>query len=87
MLFAITRNTGFETDKGTLGACFTVDCCDWSERQELRVALDLTIRSLKRKNVRTSTISMDRTGPFLSTILQRKVQRSSLPYINCASNN
>ena len=44
MLFAITRNTGFETDKGTLGACFTVDCCDWSERQELRVALDLTIR-------------------------------------------
>lgn len=34
LLFAITRNTGFETDKGTLGACFTVDCCDWSERQE-----------------------------------------------------
>ena len=44
MLFAIARNTGFETDKGTLGVCFTVDCCDWSERQELRVALDLTIR-------------------------------------------
>ena len=33
LLFEITRNTGFETDKGKLGVCFTVDCCDWAERQ------------------------------------------------------
>ncbi len=33
LLFEITRNTGFETDKGTLGPCFVVDCCDWQERQ------------------------------------------------------
>lgn len=33
LLFEITRNTGFETDKGKLGVCFTVDCCDWTERQ------------------------------------------------------
>lgn len=33
LLFHITRNTGFETDKGKLGICFTVDCCDWNDRQ------------------------------------------------------
>ena len=33
LLFEITRNTGFETDKGNIGVCFTVDCCDWSKRQ------------------------------------------------------
>ena len=33
LLFEITRNTGFETNKGNVGVCFTVDCCDWSERQ------------------------------------------------------
>ena len=29
LLFKITQNTGFETQKGTLGDCFIVDCCDW----------------------------------------------------------
>lgn len=33
LLYSITRNTGFETDKGHLGKCFFVDCCDWKERQ------------------------------------------------------
>ena len=33
MLFEITRNTGFETTKSKVGACFTVDCCKWNERQ------------------------------------------------------
>ena len=33
LLYNITRNTGFETDKRTLGKCFTVDCCQWSDRQ------------------------------------------------------
>jgi len=32
LLFEITRNTGFETTKGRLGACFTVDCCEWADR-------------------------------------------------------
>ena len=32
LLFGITRNTGFETDKSKLGDCFTVDCCKWENR-------------------------------------------------------
>lgn len=34
LLYDITRNTGFETDKGSLGECFTVNCCEWSNRQD-----------------------------------------------------
>lgn len=34
LLFEITRNTGFETTKGTLGECFSVDCCDWKSRMD-----------------------------------------------------
>lgn len=33
ILYGITRNTGFETDKGTLGACFYKSCCELSGRQ------------------------------------------------------
>ena len=34
LLFDITRNTGFETDKKNLGHCFIVDCCKWDNRQD-----------------------------------------------------
>jgi hypothetical protein len=34
LLYSITRNTGFETDKGYLGKCFYLNCCDWEERQQ-----------------------------------------------------
>ncbi|MBR6223021.1 MAG: hypothetical protein IKQ71_06255 [Lachnospiraceae bacterium] len=33
LLLAITRNTGFETDKKRLGECFINSCCEWSVRQ------------------------------------------------------
>lgn len=33
MLFNITRNTGFETDKSKVGQCFINSCCEWDERQ------------------------------------------------------
>lgn len=33
LLYEITRNTGFETSKGKLGECFTVDCCTWESKQ------------------------------------------------------
>ena len=33
-LLEITKNTGFETDKGHLGECFVNDCCEWGERRE-----------------------------------------------------
>lgn len=34
LLFDLTRNTGFEVSKGTLGECWLVTCCEWNERQE-----------------------------------------------------
>lgn len=34
LLYSITRNTGFETDKGHFGKCFYINCCDWEERQQ-----------------------------------------------------
>ena len=33
LLFEITRNTGFETDKGHFGECFYIDCCEWEKRK------------------------------------------------------
>lgn len=33
LLFDLTRNTGFEVSKGTLGECWTKSCCEWEERQ------------------------------------------------------
>ena len=34
LLYEITRNTGFETNKGKLGECFINDCCEWPSRQD-----------------------------------------------------
>lgn len=34
LLFDLTRNTGFEVSKGTLGECWIKSCCEWEERQE-----------------------------------------------------
>lgn len=34
LLFALTRNTGFEVTKGTIGDCWIKSCCDWKKRQE-----------------------------------------------------
>lgn len=34
LLFDLTRNTGFEVSKGTIGDCWIKSCCEWRERQE-----------------------------------------------------
>ena len=34
LLFALTRNTGFETSKGKIGNCWVTSCCEWTEREE-----------------------------------------------------
>lgn len=34
LLFDLTRNTGFEVSKSTLGVCWTKSCCDWETRQQ-----------------------------------------------------
>lgn len=33
LLFDLTRNTGFEVSKGSIGECWIKSCCDWLERQ------------------------------------------------------
>ncbi|MDO4961224.1 MAG: hypothetical protein Q4E57_05135 [Eubacteriales bacterium] len=32
LLYNITRNTGFETTKQSIGKCFLTDCCQWEDR-------------------------------------------------------
>ena len=34
LLFDLTRNTGFEVSKGTLGECWRKNCCEWIDRQK-----------------------------------------------------
>jgi hypothetical protein len=59
LLFDITRNTGFETNKGTLGQCFVVDCCNWQEKQHddicgldgMRLSLANKMMSIYEKSV------------------------------------
>ena len=33
LLYLITRNTGFEVTKGSLGICWRTDCCSFFNRQ------------------------------------------------------
>ena len=33
LLYEITRNTGFETNKAQLGTCFICNCCEWADRR------------------------------------------------------
>lgn len=59
LLFDITRNTGFETKKDKLGACFILDCCNWTERQsddicgldERRLSQDKKMKNIRDKSV------------------------------------
>ena len=59
LLFEITRNTGFETTKGSLGECFIVDCCDWKSRMdddicgldENRISADRKMREIFEHSV------------------------------------
>lgn len=32
ILFDLTRNTGFEVSKGSVGECWIKSCCEWEER-------------------------------------------------------
>lgn len=33
LLFDLTRNTGFEVSKGSIGDCWLESCCNWTDRQ------------------------------------------------------
>lgn len=50
LLFDLTRNTGVEVSKGTLGECWKRNCCEWVGRQEDDICgLDHTKLALKDK--------------------------------------
>lgn len=50
ILFQLTRNTGFEISKGTIGACWIKACCEWENRMEDDICgLDHKRLSLKEK--------------------------------------
>lgn len=34
ILFDLTRNTGFEVSKGSIGECWIKSCCEWKERMD-----------------------------------------------------
>ena len=34
LLFDLTRNTGFEVSKGSIGECWVKSCCEWDNREE-----------------------------------------------------
>lgn len=34
ILFDLTRNTGFEVSKGSIGECWMKSCCEWEERRQ-----------------------------------------------------
>lgn len=34
LLFDLTRNTGFEVSKGSIGECWTKSCCEWKKRMD-----------------------------------------------------
>ena len=34
LLFDLTRNTGFEVSKGSIGDCWIKSCCEWQNRME-----------------------------------------------------
>lgn len=50
LLFDLTRNTGWEVSKGSIGDCWLKSCCEWPERQEDDVCgLDETRLTLAEK--------------------------------------
>lgn len=58
LLFDLTRNTGFEVSKGSIGDCWIKSCCDWGDRQDNDVCgLDYSRLSVtdKMKSIYTGT--------------------------------
>lgn len=53
ILFDLTRNTGFEVSKGSVGECWIKSCCEWKERMSDDICgLDASRLSVKEKMMR-----------------------------------
>lgn len=69
LLLDLTRNTGFEVTKGTIGACWLLSCCEWKNREESDICgLDYRRLSIydKMKSV------------YENTCLQKQFQKAGL---------
>lgn len=50
ILFDLTRNTGFEVSKGSVGECWIKSCCEWEERMPDDICgLDVSRLPVKEK--------------------------------------
>ena len=50
ILFDLTRNTGFEVSKGSIGECWINSCCEWEERMPDDICgLDVSRLPVKEK--------------------------------------
>ena len=50
ILFDLTRNTGFEVSKGSVGECWIKSCCEWEERMpDYICGLDVSRLPVKEK--------------------------------------
>ena len=58
LLFDITRNTGFETDKSKIGPCFVCSCCEWDGKQDDICGLDNSKPTLSEKMKQLSEYSV-----------------------------
>lgn len=52
LLFDLTRNTGFEVSKGSIGECWVKPCCEWQDRQSDDICgLDYSRLSAREKMI------------------------------------
>ena len=73
LLFDLTRNTGFEVSKGSIGDCWISSCCDWQDRQSDDICgLDNSRLSVKDKMKRIfdhTSIHKELYGIFLEVFV------------------
>lgn len=74
LLFDLTRNTGFEVSKGSIGDCWICSCCEWVDREDNDICgLDYSRLSLrdKMKNI------------FWGTSLNAEFSEMGLEVLSC----
>lgn len=74
LLFDLTRNTGFEVSKGSIGDCWIQSCCDWVDRK----ADDICGLDFKRLSVADKMKSI-----YIGTSLNAEFSNVGLEVLPC----
>lgn len=74
LLFDLTRNTGFEVSKGSIGDCWLEPCCNWMNRQND----DLCGLDNERLSVTDKMKSI-----YIGTSLRTKLPDAGLEVLSC----